>query len=108
VSGKATVSITGLLASSAVNPPTVYLLTSVFPTGIQSVGYIGDTSEFGKANIYLDGVYASGLIGIPFIRAWDNMAGNATNYTPIAPSGSSGYTPENPGGSVIWIPSIVT
>ena len=108
VSGGATASLTGLLASAAVNPPTVYLLTSVFPIGIQSVGAIGDTSEFGKANIYLDGVFASGIAGIPFIRAWDNMAGNATTYTPIAPSGSSGYTPENPGGSVIWIPSIVT
>ena len=103
VSGGATASLTGLLASGSTTPPTIYLLTSVYPTGVQSIGYVGDTIERGSATAYPDGQYLSGFLGYLILQAWDDKTGAAATYDPVVPSGGSGYTTINPDVDV-WSP----
>jgi hypothetical protein len=58
--------------------------------------------------ISISGVYGTGSVGSISVRTWSGSSLQATTYTPVDPSGTSGYTPETPGGAVIWIPTIVT
>ena len=103
VSGTATVSLTSLFASAAVTPPTVYLLTSAYPTGVQSSSYVGSTTEYGGATVYPSSQTLTGFLGYLIAQAWDDKYGTAVTYDPVVPSSGSGYTTINPDVDV-WTP----